>query len=286
MTGAAGQLGQALLASAPAGATVVGLARGELDICSASDLAAIMGAHRPDLVVNAAAYTAVDRAESEPEAAFAANRDAPARLAETCRAIGIPIVHISTDFVFDGTACSPYLRWQVPAPVGTYGASKAAGEQAVHAAHPNALIVRTGWVYSATGSNFMLTMLGLMQRHPVVRVVADQVGTPTHAASLARAVWELAGGGATGIYHFTDAGVASWYDFAVAIQEEALTLGLLSRTSEVIPIRTVDYPTPTRRPAYSVLDKTETYARLARPVFHWRAELRRALADLKGRPNG
>ena len=148
------------------------------------------------------------------------------------------------------------------------------------AALPNALIVRTAWVYAASGANFMLTMLRLMGSQPSLRVVGDQIGTPTHAASLARAIWALAGAGATGIHHFTDAGAASWYDFAVAIQEEALALGLLDRAIPVAPIRTVDYPTPAKRPAYSVLDKTETYAALGAPAAHWRAELRSALHEL------
>ncbi|MCA3255046.1 MAG: dTDP-4-dehydrorhamnose reductase [Alphaproteobacteria bacterium] len=281
VTGAGGQLGRALLASAAAaGIEAVGLTRADLDIADEAAWIGVLDAHAPDLVVNAAAYTAVDKAESEADAAFRINRDAPGLLARLCAARGVRLVHVSTDFVFDGTQSSPYLPGQPVAPLGVYGASKAAGEAAVQAALPEALIVRTAWVYAASGANFMLTMLRLMASQPALRVVGDQIGTPTHAASLARAIWSLAGAGATGLHHYTDAGAASWYDFAVAIQEEALALGLLARAIPVAPIRTADYPTPARRPAYSVLDKTDTYAALGTPAAHWRAELRAALHEL------
>ena len=281
VTGAAGQVGRALKATAAEGVEVVGLARAELDIADAAAIAAALDGHQPDVVVNAAAFTAVDRAEIEPEAAQRINCDGPALLASHCAERGIRLAHISTDFVFDGTRASPYLPSALPSPSGVYGATKTAGERAVQQACPKALIVRTAWVYAAQGVNFVDTMLRLMASQPAVRVVTDQVGTPTHAASLARAIWNLLAARASGVHHFTDAGVASWYDFAVAIQEEALALGLLNRPVPVIPIPTQDYPTPAKRPGYSVLDKTETYATLGSPANHCRLELRAALTELK-----
>lgn len=275
IAGAAGQLGRALQASAPAGVTILAPAEGDFNITSADAVAAAIASAAPDLVINAAAYTAVDKAETEPALAQRINADAVAILATYAPRL----VHVSTDFVFDGTASQPIPPDALPAPVSVYGATKLAGEIA---AGPDALIVRTAWVYAAQGSNFVHTMLRLMRERDEVRVVADQIGTPTHAASLARAIWALAG--QKGIFHWTDAGVASWYDFAVAIEEEALAIGLVDRAAAIIPIRTADYPTPARRPAYGVLDKTATWS-ITGPAAHWRAELRLCLAAIKeGQP--
>jgi dTDP-4-dehydrorhamnose reductase len=189
------------------------------------------------------------------------------------------MVHVSTDFVFDGTANRPYRPDATPAPLSVYGATKLAGEMAVQKAHPSALIVRSAWIYGATGGNFVRTMLKLMATRSEVRVIADQIGTPTHAAGLARAIWALDAAQAHGIFHWTDAGVASWYDFAVAIQEEAMALGLLATAVPVIPIPTEDYPTPARRPPMSILDKSTTWA-ITGPARHWRQELRLAMAEI------
>lgn len=271
LTGGSGQLGRALIASAPAGTRITAPTHDQLDITNARQLAAAMAATAPDLVINAAAFTAVDRAEAEAEAAHALNATAVATLA----ALAPKLVHFSSDFVFDGTAHRPILPDTMPNPISVYGASKYAGEQA---AGPSALIIRTAWVYAAHGQNFVHTMLRLMQAQAEVRVVADQLGTPTHAASLARATWALLG--QSGIHHWTDAGTASWYDFAVAIQDEALALGLIDRPATITPIRSVDYPTAARRPAYAVLDKTETWA-ITGPAAHWRHELRACLAAIK-----
>lgn len=281
VTGGRGQLGRALVETAPEGHQVVAVDRSTLDICDAGAIRHAIAAHAPELIVNTAAYTAVDKAESDVEAAFAANRDAPGELARQARASGARLIQLSTDFVFDGQGSSPYRPDHPVAPIGIYGASKAAGEAAVTAALPDALILRTSWVYAAHGANFMLSMLRLMRSQPGLRVVADQVGTPTHAFSLARAIWALDAAGARGIHHYSDAGVASWYDFAVAIQEEALAAGLLDDAVPVRPVRTVDFPTPARRPAYSVLDKTGSYELLGQPAAHWRVELRAALAILR-----
>ena len=224
IVGANGQLGRGLQASAPADMQIVAHDMDTLDITSADAVAAVMAAQKPDLILNAAAYTAVDKAETDEAAALAVNATAVGILADAARAQGVRLVHVSTDFVFDGHSSTPYATDAQPSALGAYGRTKLAGEQA---AGPDALIVRTAWVYAPTGGNFVRTMLRLMAAHPQVRVVADQIGTPTYAPGLAAALWTLAGQGAHGLYHYTDSGVASWYDFAVAIQEEALILGLL-----------------------------------------------------------
>lgn len=278
VTGARGQLGRALAASLPAGATLVALARGDLDIGDEAAVAARVAAEVPDLVINAAAYTAVDKAESEEPQAQAINGDAPGHLARAARDAGARFVHVSTDFVFDGTASSPIAPDAPLAPLGVYGATKAAGEAAALAV-PGTLVVRTAWVYGAGGKNFVATMLRLARAGNPIRVVADQVGTPTHAASLARAIWALADARATGIHHWTDAGVASWYDLAHAAIDEAAATGMIARAVPVIPIDTADYPTPAARPAYSVLDKRATWALLGGPARHWRDELRDMLRE-------
>lgn len=279
IAGAGGQLGRALIAHAPGAAQFVALDRSALDICDADAVGRALEETRPDIVFNAAAYTAVDAAESDPDAAFALNRDAVTILARAAAHVGARLVHVSTDFVFDGTRSTPYPPDAAPAPLGVYGRSKAEGEVAALTVAGN-LVVRTAWVYAAQGRNFVLTMLELMRERLEVRVVADQIGTPTHAAGLARALWGLAGAGAHGIWHYTDAGTASWYDFAVAIAEEAQALKLLPRMPTIVPIATRDYPTPARRPAYGVLDKAATWAMLGHSAAHWRAELRLMLAQL------
>lgn len=276
VAGAAGQLGRALARTAPAAVELVAPDEAAFDILDEAGVRATVEAVRPALVVNAAAYTAVDRAESEPDRAHAVNAEAAGRLAAAAAAVGARFVQVSTDFVFDGTLGRPYRPDDAANPLSAYGRSKLAGEQAVAAAHPGALIVRTAWVHAAGGHNFVATMLRLMRERDEVRVVADQVGTPTHADGLARALWALDEAGATGLFHWTDSGVASWYDFAVAIAEEAQAQGLLAREVPVIPIATADYPTPARRPGIAILDKTATWA-VTGPARHWREELRLTL---------
>lgn len=282
VTGAAGQLGRALVATAPEGIHLVAVSRDELDIGDAAAVAAQLAQRRPDLLINAAAYTAVDRAEQERDAAFRTNGDAPGVLAGVCAERDVRLFHVSTDFVFDGLASSPYATDATTAPLGVYGQSKLAGEQAVQSIGTDALILRTGWVYGAVGHNFMHTMLRLHAERDTISVVADQVGTPTHARTLARALWAAAARPALqGIYHWSDAGVCSWYDFAVAIGEEALAAGLLERSATVQPIATEDYPTPASRPAYSVLDKRSSWRDFDLTPTHWRKELRNCLQLLR-----
>ncbi|VWX53214.1 dTDP-4-dehydrorhamnose reductase [Novosphingobium sp. 9U] len=278
IVGSKGQLGRELLATAPNVATVFSHGRDTLDITDGSAVAAAVAQVRPDIVFNAAAYTAVDEAETDEETALAVNATAVGHLARAANRVGGCFVHVSTDFVFDGLSGRPYAPDALTAPLGVYGRTKLAGEIA---AGEDALIVRTAWVYAPTGANFVRTMLRLMSECPEVRVVADQIGTPTYAPGLAAALWAMALRQARGIHHFSDAGACSWYDFAVAIQEEAFAAGLLARAVPVIPIRTLDYPTPARRPSYSVLDKTSTFDILGGPAPHWRTQLRTMIAEIK-----
>ena len=279
--GAGGQLGRALAASAPAPVDVVALDRAGCDIAEAAQIEQAIGAARPDLVLNAAAYTQVDRAESEQEKATLLNAIAPGVIARAARRAGARIVQFSTDFVFDGNAGRPYRPDDTPRPLSVYGRTKLEGEQVVAEAAPDALVIRTAWIYAARGANFVSAMLQLMSEREQIRVVADQVGTPTHAASVAAATWALAGAGATGIHHFTDAGIASWYDFAVAIEEEARALNVIDRPVTVEPIPTEAYPTAARRPGFSVLDKQATWQAIGYLPPHWRVNLRSALKELK-----
>jgi dTDP-4-dehydrorhamnose reductase len=287
VVGAGGQLGRELQRTAPANMECVPMTRAQLDIADAMSVATRLAAMAPQLVVNAAAYTAVDKAESEPGAAHRGNAEGPGLLAQACAQQGVSLIHISTDFVFDGAASQPYRPEAATAPLGEYGRSKRAGELAVQSAQPEALILRTGWVYSSFGNNFVKTMLRLMGERDELAVVTDQVGTPTWAHGLAEAVWAAAERPQlSGIYHWSDAGVCSWYDFAVAICEEALALGLLARPVKIRPIPAADYPTPARRPAYSVLDKTSSYRDFALEGVHWRQQLRAMLADFKELADG
>jgi len=278
ITGAGGQLGLALQSRLPADAEVVAATSADLDIGNADAVQSCVDALQPQFLINAAAYTAVDKAESDPDNAFRINGDAVGHLARAARSVGARLVHVSTDFVFDGTAGIPYAPGALTAPLGIYGESKLRGEIA---AGEDALIVRTAWVYGSRGNNFVRTMLRLMAEREELRVVADQIGTPTWASSLADGIWKLATAGATGVYHYTDSGVASWYDFAVAIQEEALAVGILDRAIPVFPIPTSAYPTPARRPHYSVLDKEATIAVLGAPAAHWRTNLRLMLREVR-----
>ncbi|MGI8840191.1 MAG: dTDP-4-dehydrorhamnose reductase [Caulobacteraceae bacterium] len=282
MTGADGQLARAWVAQARPGWAVTALGHAALDIGDEAAVRAAVDRAAPDLILNAAAFTAVDRAEEAREAAFAVNRDGAANLARAAAASGARLVHVSTDYVFDGRSGRPHRPGDPVAPLGVYGASKLAGERAVAAAAPAALIVRAAWVYSPRPLNFLTTMLQRMGEGEEVRVVADQIGTPTSAASLAGAVWDLAAAGASGVWHYTDAGAASWYDFAQAIGEEALAAGLLTKAPRVTPIVTAERPTPAARPAFSVLDTSLTWKRLGRIAPHWRVSLRGVLAEMAG----
>jgi dTDP-4-dehydrorhamnose reductase len=280
ITGAGGQVGRMLLETRPPEVEAIACTHADLDIGAQEAVRECAGRHRPAVIINAAAYTAVDKAESEPEAAQRINAQGPGHLAWAARELGARLLHISTDFVFDGAASVPYGPDSATNPLSVYGRSKRDGERAVLAALPeHATIVRTAWVYAATGANFVRTMLRVMRANRAVRVVADQVGTPTAARFLAQTLWHIAGNAQIrGIHHWTDAGVASWYDFAVAIAEEGAQLGLVPPEVTVTPITTSDYPTPARRPSYSVLDKRSLAPHGLSPL-HWRKRLRAVLKE-------
>jgi dTDP-4-dehydrorhamnose reductase len=264
--GANGQVGHELRRSlAPLGEVVATTRSGALDdgaACERADfdapsgLPALIERIAPDIVVNAAAYTAVDKAESDRDAAFRANAEAPARIAEACAARGARLVHYSTDYVFDGSGARPYREDDPTAPLGVYGASKLAGEDAVRASGGRHLIFRTAWVYAAHGRNFMRTMLRLAAERDELRVVADQRGTPTSAALIADVTAAVLARSSppSGLWHLTAGGETSWHGFAEAIVAEAHARGLLPRLPRVVPIATADYPTLAKRPAWSVLD--------------------------------
>jgi dTDP-4-dehydrorhamnose reductase len=281
LTGAAGQVGRAFRAATPAGSVVVALAHSDLDITDTDAVGRAVAAHAPQWIVNAAAYTAVDAAESAPAAADLLNAVAVGYLAEAAAAARARLLHLSTDFVFDGRASIPYAPDAIPHPIGAYGKSKLAGERQALVDGARSIVVRTSWVYAAHGQNFVRTMLRLMAAKPEVRIVCDQIGCPTWAGGLAQILWQLITlDAAGGIYHWCDAGVASWYDFAVAIQEEALTRGMLEHAVPVLPIRSAQYPSAASRPPYSVLDAAQTRALTGAPALHWRTQLRRMLDEL------
>lgn len=281
ITGADGQLGWELRRAVPAAVELTACNSAELDITSRALVNEVVSRLRPEIIINAAAYTAVDRAENEAERAMAVNRDGAANLAAAAVDVGAGIIHVSTDFVFDGCHYRPYLPADTPHPLGVYGQSKLAGERLLLAKCRNSAVIRTAWVYSSHGNNFVKTMLGLMAGRDELGVVADQIGSPTWAGGLARILWQAAARKLTGVHHWTDAGVASWYDFACAIQEDALALGILERQAVIRPLRTEDYPTPARRPSYAVLDKSSLWKKLGVVAPHWRFNLKKMLAELK-----
>lgn len=290
--GANGQVGTELRRSlAPFGDVVATTRGGTLDdgnTCEVADfdapdsLPALIERVAPDVVVNAAAYTAVDRAESDRDAAFRANAEAPARIAAACAARGARLIHYSTDYVFDGHGTRPYREDDPTQPAGVYGASKRAGEEAIAATGADALILRTAWVYAAHGKNFLRTMLRLAAERDRLRVVADQTGTPTSAALIADVTaLALAKPALSGIRHLTAAGQTTWHGFAEAIVAGAHARGLLARAVPVDPIATVDYPTPAARPAYSVLDTSRLAADLGAGLPDWTAGLAMILDDAR-----
>jgi dTDP-4-dehydrorhamnose reductase len=283
ITGAGGQVGWELQQTVSTDIEITALHRVELDIADQAAVMSVIKELQPNLVINAAAYTAVDKAEEEVDRAYKVNVDGAANIARAVEDCSARLIHISTDFVFDGTGTKPYLPGDEPKPSGVYGASKLQGERAVMAeTSGRAVILRTAWVYSVHGSNFVKTMLRLMAEREELGVVDDQVGTPTWAKELAKTIWLIAGKtDMQGTYHWTDDGKASWYDFALAIQEEAYGLGLLQKTIPIKPIKTEEYPTPARRPAYSVLDKTSTLEALDCKAPHWRESLIKMLIELK-----
>ena len=282
LTGAAGQLGQALVASAPAEVDLIATSRAELDLADPAACRNAVTSHQPAWVINAGAYTGVDLAESNQDLAQAVNAGAPRAFAEALADGQGRLLQLSTDFVFNGSQGSPYRVDQQRDPLGIYGQTKAKGEEAVEEVlgQAAAVILRTSWVMGPVGRNFARTMLRLHQTKDAIRVVADQVGCPTSTLTLAQACWRVLDCDLNSIppvLHWSDAGAASWYDVAVAVGDLGKELGLLEHPATVHPICTADYPTPARRPGYSLLDCVGSRKALALDGQHWRAALRDVL---------
>ncbi|MBD1911553.1 MULTISPECIES: dTDP-4-dehydrorhamnose reductase [unclassified Leptolyngbya] len=288
LTGKDGQLGEELQALLPAVGMVKAVGRAELDLTQPDAIRQLIRDVEPSLIINAAAYTAVDKAESELELAQAINGTAPTVMAEEAQSLGATLMHISTDYVFDGQKNTPYLESDPTSPLGAYGTSKLAGEEGIREQCDRHLILRTAWVYGNGGKgNFVKTMLRLGQEREELKVVVDQVGSPTWTGDLGQAILQFVGAmegdrvaQIAGTYHVTNSGAISWYDFATAIFEEAAHLGFPLRIQRVLPITTAEYPTPAKRPAYSVLSQQKTAALLGKPQPHWRQGLRQMLANI------
>jgi dTDP-4-dehydrorhamnose reductase len=280
--GGGGQVSRAVAASVPKNHSVVVKTHKDLDIADETAVKFALSGSEFDWIVNGAAYTAVDLAETELEQARKINDTAVGILARAATGAGCRLLHLSTDFVFDGKSNRAYLPTDPTNPLSSYGATKLGGEQQALTQCGDAIILRTAWVYASTGKNFALTMLRLLREKDEVRVVADQIGTPTWATGIAQAIWGLIDvSAAGGIYHWTDLGVATWYDFATAVQDEALARGLLVRAVPVIPIETSGYPTPAQRPAFSLLNTEAIRAVVSAPARHWRHNLRMMLNELR-----
>lgn len=286
VTGKDGQVARALAQAARgAGVEVVRLGRPELDLARLETIAPALRAARPDVVVSAAAYTAVDRAESEPQIARLVNGEAPGVLAEVARSLRVPIVHLSTDYVFDGVKPDPYIEDDPVGPKTVYGETKLMGERAVAAAGERYAVLRTAWVYAPWGANFVRTMLRLAESRDEIGVVSDQHGCPTYAPDIALAVLAVAGAeGRAGVYHMAAMGEASWAGFAEAVFDGARARGAPS--ARVKPIATSEYPTPARRPANSRLDCTRLREVFGVSLPHWRGGLERCLDALVGATGG
>ncbi len=281
LAGGSGQLAQELQPILLSVGEVIAVDRTCVDLSQPETIRQAMADIQPDLVINSGAYTAVDKAESEPQLAHAVNGIAPGIFAEECEKLGASLIHFSTDYVFDGSSGSAYLETASTNPLGTYGKSKLAGEEAIRQAGSRHIIIRTAWVYGNGGKgNFVKTMLRLGKEREEIRVVADQIGSPTWTADLAAATTQIIPGiglEGFGTYHYTNSGVCSWYDFAIAIFEEAEKLGFPLKVQRVIPITTAEYPTPAKRPAFSVLSTTKISALLGTYPPHWRQGLRQML---------
>lgn len=285
LVGSNGQVGQELQQTLKTIGEVVNVDRQTMDLAFPENIRRIISELNPTIIVNAAAYTAVDKAESDQDLAFAVNGVAPTIMAEEAQKIGAFLLHISTDYVFDGMKNTPYLEDDAPHPLSVYGQSKLAGEQGIQKCLDHYIILRTAWVYGVYGKgNFIKTMLRLGQQREQLSVVADQIGSPTWAKDIATTITQLLGTinmtKTSEIYHFTNAGVASWYDLAVTIFEESQKIGFPLTIKQVIPITTADYPTPAKRPTFSVLSTQKTAQTLDQYPPHWRDSLQQMLNQL------
>ncbi|MDB9415009.1 dTDP-4-dehydrorhamnose reductase [Microcystis aeruginosa] len=283
LIGAKGQVGQELQVTLQSLGEVISIGREELDLTNSEKISQLIREIRPDYLVNAAAYTAVDKAEIEPDLAYSINAIAPKIMAESAEKIKAKFLHISTDYVFDGRKNTPYLETDVTNPLGVYGQSKLRGEEEIKTVNSQAIILRTAWVYGSYGkSNFVKTMLRLGKEREELKVVVDQVGSPTWAKDIATAITQLLINvdNPPGIYNFTNSGVASWFDLTKAIFEEAKISGIPLKIQRVIPITTAEYPTPAVRPAYSVLSSQKISQQLGYIPPYWRDSLKAMLNQL------
>lgn len=289
ITGSRGQVGTELVRLAPQWAEVIALDSTQLDVSESEAVSKMVKEKKPALIINASAYTAVDRAETDQQRAYAVNRDGPVNLASVAQELGIPLFHISTDYVFNGNASESYLESSAVDPRSVYGRSKLMGEQGVAAACSQYIILRTSWVFAAHGTNFLKTMLRLGEERSELGVVSDQHGGPTSAASIARTLWDLVhryrdAGSARfewGVFHFSGAPATTWYGFAHQIFSQARQLGIIERIPDLKPITSEAYPTPAQRPAYSVLNCTRLFAthQICQP--DWREDLKSTLLEMK-----
>lgn len=287
LTGVTGQVGQELKDILPQMGKVIAVNRQIMDLTQAEQIKDVISKIKPDIIVNSAAYTAVDKAETEVKLAEAINAIAPSIMAREAEKIGATLIQISTDYVFDGTKPTPYVEDDITAPLGIYGKSKLRAEQAVRENCRKHIILRTAWVYGCRGhGNFVKTMLRLGAEKEQLQVVSDQIGSPTWAKDIAQTIGKLIQALDSenpldyGTYHFTNSGVASWYDFAVTIFATAQKMGLPLKIKQVLPITTADYPTPAPRPAFSVLSNQKITAALGEYAPHWQVSLRQMLKEL------
>lgn len=283
VTGAKGQVGSELVKLAPAGFTVIGLGSAQLDITDQNQVNAVVALHQPDLIINAAAYTSVDKAESDAGTAYAVNELAVAWLAQAAAQANIPLFHISTDYVFDGESTTPYKETDPVNPQSVYGASKLAGEQVLATTLNKHIILRTSWVFGVQGNNFVKTMLRLAKERDELSVVADQHGCPTSAISIAQVLWQLAENYKQdkslpwGIYHFSNAPACTWHEFAMEIFQQAKEKGLIDKLPKVNAITTAEYPTPAKRPSWSVFSNSKIEILIEKLAPKWQRELTKFL---------
>lgn len=281
ITGALSQLAGELVRRAPPATTVRSVSRAECDITDSVGVEKLVGDFHPDTIINTAAYTAVDLAEDAREEAFAVNAGGARNVATAAAAIGARVIHISTDYVFDGLQSTPYAVEAEPNPLSVYGASKLEGERAVMRAASGATVVRSGWLYSPKGKNFLTTILARISQSEALRVVDDQVGVPTSAREFADFLWWLTQNPCDQrIMHWANSGQASWYEFAVAIGQIASDRGMVERIAAIDPIKTTEHPARARRPAYSVLDAKESWKECGWVASHWREGLASTLGEL------
>jgi dTDP-4-dehydrorhamnose reductase len=283
LIGSTGQVGQELLKTLQPLGELVNLTRQQLDLTQSETIQETITALKPNIIVNASAYTAVDKAETDAETAMKVNAIAPKIMAQAAQKIAAKLLHISTDYVFDGQNYTPYSEEDKTNPLGVYGQSKLLGEKGILENSDRYLILRTAWVYGSKGhGNFVKTMLRLGAERAELKVVADQIGSPTWSYDIAKAIANLLNSDvASGIYHFTNSGVASWYDFAVAIFEEAAKIDFPLKIQQILPITTADYPTPAQRPNYSVLSKSKYTQAVGVYPPYWRDSLRKMLTELQ-----